>query len=115
MGEFQLSSATVTRAVNMLCAENLLKSVPKRGYIVLAEGHHPVPAKKDRKNIVAFVTEKHVEAPTVSDEPVFTPDDVYFGRKDTILKKRARLKKQILSRRRLYNANKLKNGAQTVP
>jgi putative transposase len=35
-----------------------------------------------------------------------TPDDVYFGRKETILKKRQELKKQTIQNRRKYNQKK---------
>jgi len=72
MKQHNLSSASVTRAVNMLCDDNLLKSLPKRGYIVIDQSSEPAKAPKKSKDIIAFVTEKHVEANSISDDPVFT-------------------------------------------
>jgi len=38
-----------------------------------------------------------------------TPDDVYFGRKEAILKKRQKLKEQTIQNRRKYNQKKHAN------
>ena len=35
-----------------------------------------------------------------------TPDDVYFGRKESIIQRRAQLKRLTLDRRRMYNKEK---------
>lgn len=72
MAEFELSSATVTRAVNMLCDEGVLKSVPKRGYIILDEDQNKIGEGKSKKYIIAFVTDRNVDVKTISDDPIFT-------------------------------------------
>jgi LacI family transcriptional regulator len=72
MREYKLSSATVTRAINMLCDDNLLKSIPKRGYYVLDQDFNSFKLQTDLKHIVAFVTEKNIDANSISDDPIFT-------------------------------------------
>jgi len=44
-----------------------------------------------------------------------TPDDVYFGRRDSILDRRAKIQKLTLARRRGYNPNSPRQkGAKTL-
>ena len=43
-----------------------------------------------------------------------TPDDVYFGRRESLLEKRALLKKQTLLERKNYNDNIINTGAEIV-
>jgi hypothetical protein len=43
-----------------------------------------------------------------------TPDDVYYGRREKILKKRAELKKKTILERKKYNDTITVTGAETV-
>lgn len=72
MRDYNLSSATVTRAINMLCDDNLLRSIPKRGYYVLDQDSNRFKPQTDLKHIVAFVTEKNIDADSISEDPIFT-------------------------------------------
>jgi len=43
-----------------------------------------------------------------------TPDDVYYGRRESILKQRIKLKEKTVLNRRKFNGNIIKTGAKTI-
>ena len=42
----------------------------------------------------------------------FTPDDVYYGRRESILRERAELKMKTMLERRRFNGKMIKTGAE---
>ena len=44
-----------------------------------------------------------------------TPDDVYYGRREKILNKRAELKRKTILERKRYNSKMIKSGAELSP
>jgi hypothetical protein len=91
-------------AVQRLLGRADLKMVNK----VIALGYCDRPKTLDCQIQLAFPILTGISRYTVYGTPLI-PDDVYFGRKETILKRRQKLKKKTIQNRRKYNQKQYDN------